>query len=443
MTTRRSLGVFLAAVAVALVVGVLLRNTYGYAVRNPDGTINGDIEHYIYWSRLVTLGGVQDAYKGTWPETYAVYPPVTLYGLQAVGNLYRAAVDPSYDAAAAMWNPWLVRAIKASALLWHLFAAAAVYAMALRLGGARRAAWAGAFVAASPAGLYGAAHWAQPDGAHSGFAVLAIGLLTLGYPVVGWVAMGMAMLAKPQAWALLPLLLVGTWTARRFEGLVRGGIAAATTAVIILLPFLLTARLGELLTLPRVVATVMPVVSANAHNVWWLVFAARGENPLLALVSTPLFGAVTVQAASTLLVLGQFMVTYWLYWSRRTTLAESAALGALGWFVFTTQAHANHLYFALPILALAWAERPRLWLPFAVLNVTVLLNMALHDPFLLEYLGLPDSGPPLATIRNLNAVANLLCWLGWMTWAALRPAGSTAGAQTTLPSRAKLSPQIA
>ena len=50
-------------------------------VRNPDGTLTGDITHYVYWTRLVTLGGIQAAYSGTWPETYAVYPPVTLYAV--------------------------------------------------------------------------------------------------------------------------------------------------------------------------------------------------------------------------------------------------------------------------------------------------------------------------------------------------------------------------
>src|SRR5206468_4184755 len=73
---------FGASIVLALLVGHLLRDTPGYMVRNPDGTVTGDITHYVYWTRLVTLGGIQSAYSGTWPETYAVYPPVSIYPFQ-------------------------------------------------------------------------------------------------------------------------------------------------------------------------------------------------------------------------------------------------------------------------------------------------------------------------------------------------------------------------
>ena len=68
---NRWLALFGGSLLLVLIVGHLLRDTPGYMVRNPDGTITGDITHYVYWTRLVTLGGVQSAYGGTWPETYA------------------------------------------------------------------------------------------------------------------------------------------------------------------------------------------------------------------------------------------------------------------------------------------------------------------------------------------------------------------------------------
>jgi hypothetical protein len=114
-----------------------------------------------------------------------------------------------------------------------------------------------------------------------------------------------------------------------------------------------------------------------------------------------------------LLVLGQFGLSYWLFWTRRVGMAEAAALGVLGWFVCTTQAHENHLFFALPLLALAWPERRSLLVVFAVLSVTVLLNMALHDQLLLEALGrTPDDGL-VVQLRLINAAANVLCFVGW------------------------------
>jgi len=42
-----------------------------------------------------------------------------------------------------------------------------------------------------------------------------------------------------------------------------------------ILPFLAAGRVRDLLTLPRVVATVMPVVTANGHNLWWIAAALQ------------------------------------------------------------------------------------------------------------------------------------------------------------------------
>ena len=115
------------------------------------------------------------------------------------------------------------------------------------------------------------------------------------------------------------------------------------------------------------------------------------------------------------------MLTYWLYWTRRASLAEAAALGVLGWFTFTTQAHENHLFFALPLLSLAWPTRRSLLVPFGVITVTLFLNMLLHDQLLLEALGAGLQDPFVERLRLANAALNVLCCLGWCVTALLRP----------------------
>src|SRR5947199_5614574 len=109
-----------AAVVLTLGVGHVRRDTPGYMVHNPDGSLAGDITHYVYWTRLVTLGGIQAAYSGSWPETYAVYAPVALLPLQAAGWLYQRLQDPAFDPTAAQQSLWLREAIKFVALAWHL-----------------------------------------------------------------------------------------------------------------------------------------------------------------------------------------------------------------------------------------------------------------------------------------------------------------------------------
>lgn len=420
MSPRHGPRLLAAAALVAVLSAVLLRDTPGYVVRTDAGTYQGDLDHYVYWTRLVTLAGVQAAYAGTWPETFAVYPPVTLYGYQLVGSLYQGLVDPSFDLPRAMQSGWLRAGLKLAAFGWHLAAAAGVY-LAVRAGPGRRwASTAAALYLANPAALFDVAHWGQPDGAHSLFSVLAVGWVEGGRPLLAAGALALAALAKPQAWSIMPL--VGLAALRRYPlpEVARGVGVGAVVAALTLLPFLLTGRTGELLRLPSEISSVLPAISANAHNGWWLVLMLQGVQPLLTNDSDALLGPLSYRAVAGALVGLQLLLVALLLWTRRVSLAEGAALAVLGWFVFTTQAHENHLFFAIPLLAVAWATRPSLLVPLGILSGTVLLNMALHDQLLLEAVGLRLDHPRVATLRTVNAAANVLVWAVWMFVAARR-----------------------
>jgi Gpi18-like mannosyltransferase len=415
---------FGAAVVVALSVGHLLRDTPGYMVHNPDNTTTGDITHFIYWTRLVTLGGIQSAYGGTWPETYAVYPPVTLYAFQLAGIAYQRTEDPAFDPERAQQSLRLRENLKLVAQAWDVLTAVAIFLLVRRLATERAASLAASLYVVNPATLYDVAHWAQPDGAHSLFSVLAVGLLSLGQVVAPWAAMAAAALAKPQAWAILPLLAIATFRLHGVVGLVRAAVAGGAVGVLLVLPFVLTGHLADLLSLPRTVTSVMPVVSADAHNFWWLVLQPRGLDPLFIQESARFVGPLSYRFVATGLVLAVMALTTWLYWTRRASLAEAAAVTVLGWFTFTTQTHENHLFFALPLLSLAWPARRSLLVPFGVLSLTLLLNMVLHDQLVLEGFGLGLHDPMLERLRLANAALNVLCCVGWVLAAALRGATS-------------------
>ena len=54
-------------------------------VVSPAGPL-ADLTHYKHWTRLVTVDGMHAAYGGEYPETYAIYPPVTLLTFRAAGR---------------------------------------------------------------------------------------------------------------------------------------------------------------------------------------------------------------------------------------------------------------------------------------------------------------------------------------------------------------------
>jgi hypothetical protein len=88
---------------------------------------------------------------------------------------------------------------------------------------------------------------------------------------------------------------------------------------------------------------------------------------------------------------------------------------AFAWYVLTVQAHENHSFFVLPLLAVTLHTGPWPRVAFAVLTVTLLVNLVLHSPEiwggdLADFMHL--QGPRL-TLSLANAAANVLllaCW---------------------------------
>ncbi len=393
-----------------LVVGVFVVLV---AATSGESGAEGDMIHYVYWTRLVSINGIQAAYSGTYHETYAVYPPVPLYGLALAGGAYRLWVDPAFDVDQALHSSWLVRAIKLNAVGWHLFCALAIYLLVQRQAGRGLAGVAGLAYALNPAAVLDVAYWGQLDGAHSLFSVLALGWLSGGLLVPSAAAMALAVLAKPQAWLILPVYAIGLVRQASATRFVQTALVGAGAGALVLLPFLLSGRLGEFLTLPGTVASVMPTVTGNAHNVWWLVLARHGYDPFASDDMARFVGPLTYRGAAAVLVGAVLLFTCSLYWRRRTGLAETAALGALGWFLFTTQAHENHLFLVLPLLALAWPTRRLLLVPFVLLTITLFWNIALHDHLLFDVLQMDPESRPIQVARLVNASINLLVWVMW------------------------------
>lgn len=397
--------VFVAAWIISALICLRLAMAPGYP---------GDVAHYKFWTKLVTQGGVQAAYSGTYPETYSIYPPVTLYAYQVVGLLYQRLVDPAMHIDRMMASQGLTAGIKGVAIGFHLALGLAIFGLTFARHGARWAGITGSVYVLNPAAIFDVAYWAQPDAAHSLWAVLAMPLLEAGRWRGSWLLAGLAAMTKPQAWSLLPLFLMKSFQTLGPARSAIGVVLAGLVSLLIILPFVISGRLREFLTLPVQISSVMPVASANAHNLWWLVTGANAEHVLDV---TPLVGQLTYRQVALALVLGFTALVLWR--SLRTPsppLFHLAAYQAFGWFCLTTQAHENHSFFILPLLAMAAPATRAAGLFFAILTGTMLVNMTLHDPLMQEQLQQVMSPHTQWRLQMANATANLLVLAGWTVW---------------------------
>ena len=369
-----------------------------------------DSAHYKYWTRLVTLEGIHRAYRGTWPETYAIYPPVHLYYYRLVGEIYRQAADPTFELGRALGSPLLTFLLKVPAVLAHAAAAGMVYLVARPHLGFGRALLAAAGYGLNPALVFTVSRWGQPDSVHTLFLLAGLGLLGAGRVIPALAALGLAAMSKPQAWVLLPL---AAWASLRWFGpgpALRGLGVGAAVGLGLGLPFILGGTVGELLTLPVQTASVMPVVSANAHNLWWLLTLGRG---LTIPDSAAVVGPISYRAVGLGLTIAALAAGLWRVGDRpdRPGLWLLAAYSGFSFFMLAPQVHENHLFFVPALLAPVFPAGGRVGAAFGLVSFTYLVNLVAEDPTL----GLLAE-PVRSALGLVNAGLNLgaFLYLGWL-----------------------------
>jgi len=402
----------------------------------PDHPL-ADMTHVTHWVRNIGEYGQETAYSGVYPESYMIYPPGMTYAYRA--SLFFADRLPPFPGVAE--SEWLRVCIKLVPVLAHGILAAAVFGLAAIAAGFWRGWIAATLYAWSPGALFDSAYWGQGDTiniALLALALLAIFALPSWWPlrhegrwrllaqpgaVVASAAAGVliaaAGLTKPQSWVFLPILL---WVILRRGGPL-GLVAAAATGtasvLAIVQPWVRAGRVDEMLTVFTNVTQVMPSVSANAHNLWWLklpgvalaVFDTVPVGGFGEWVAPPLVSHATVGRLGFALFAMLPLLRLTGPLSVRLAMACCAYTSA-AYFMAVTQVHENHMFAVLPFLAVTAALDLWFLIPFAIATVCVFLNMAIHDFLIGDHLALALAQwlpwkEPLA-IQTANAQLNVL-----------------------------------
>jgi hypothetical protein len=405
-----------------------------------------DVDVWRIWTYSAAVDGATRVYGvgGTPPErrllqfnratTTVDYPPLALYELAVVGRAYRLVNGGTFPDTAA-----LSVAIKTAIVLFDLGCAALVYLMARRAGGETVARWAVL------------AYWINPavvlDGAALGYldplfvlpALAALAAVAAGWPALAGAAVAAAVLTKAQGVVLAPAVALAIWLSgdpslavRRAGSAIAGACAAA---IAIVAPVAAIGAWPNLqLALSRLATHDM--LSANACNLWWIVgylvraahaVADRGAwtaftmpTSILGItrltelgypINARLAGAVLTGAAAA-----------WALWTARRMpdLWLTAALGAFlvhAYAALAAQVHENHLFAAVPLLALAAAGRPRYRSIFFAVSAIFALNLNIFYGVSEGARGPIAAVPRDITIIDLSAVLALancatLLWHG-------------------------------
>jgi hypothetical protein len=376
----------------------------------------GDVLQYRLWMRALVRGGLSAAY---WPPAAPVAseglqppvdsPPLLPYLFWALGHGIESVSPGTLERSPRIVDFMIRLPLCAASLLLAWL----VGAEARRLV-PDQADLVLALVALNPAIVFDTAYWGQADAPCALLVVAAMLACVRGWPEWSWAALAGAALVKPLAYAFVPLVVLVTLWRYGLRRAVQSGAAASVVVALSLLPFAWLGRLGDALRAFVFQLDAMPYVSVNAHNLWWLL----GRGTPWTDASTSLVGPLTWNAAGFLLLGALYVPT--LIRLRRSSdpraLYVAAASIAVGFFMLSTRMHENHLFCALPLLALAGVRSRPGRVVLLVLTTTMLANMLLHDPYLTHLARPHVPGPRLLLpprVEPMDELANRLTSLGY------------------------------
>ncbi len=319
------------------------------------------------------------------------YPPFALYELGIAGAVYRL-FDPAFDD-----GPALTAAVKVPGLIFGLALTWFFWWTVRRMTGKpEAAAWAALAYWGNPATILNGEVLGYLDPLMMLPAVAAIVVVHLGALEWAGACFAIALLTKPQAILIAPIVALAAWRLGGIRGVARSALGGSMATGLILLPYALVGALPNMWLAFGSFYGRRDILSGNAANLWWVanyVLRAWYQVARLGVVGAFLAPVRRIMAISTFQETGLpnprpfstvlvLATTAWGLWRLRRT--NDLALHALGaafvvhaFFVVSVGVHEHHMMLAVPMLLLAAALRPALRPLFWVVSAIVALNMNL------------------------------------------------------------------
>jgi Gpi18-like mannosyltransferase len=404
--------------ALAALVRIALDFGRGYEGDIASYGRQGDIATYIALSWKTVGHGIHSAYLEINGSPPSDNPPVLLYSFWFLGWLYQRLISPLFGHT-QLGDPVMLRfMLRLPCLIADLLAGALIFRVLQKRPSAsfNASLFATGMYLLNPALIFDSAYWGQTAAVHSLFMLLSV--IAVDRRRYHWAgaALAVAILTKPQAIAIAPLVLILAVGERGLLRFVAGGVIAT---LLVITPFILAGNSASIVEQYAQTTRYHPFLAPNAHNFWWFVTGGRGW-----VADVKQLGPVSFRAAGLLLFAAATLLSAILVWRDRRLLFVAAAYQSLAFFMLNTQIHENHLLpmFA-PLLIAAVITDRRFWWYYGGFVLTSVANMTLHDPQLFAWLGYPNDeiygGPALAFPRWINAAAQTALFVAFTVWLAI------------------------
>lgn len=275
--------------------------------------------------------------------------------------------------------------------------------------------WTAAFLF-NPAVFYLSAFWGQIESLVLLFVLLATILLLKRKAVFGAGTYILSLLVKPLALIFAPIVFILFWRLKPNKIVWLNSIALSLLIIFIFsIPF----SIGEpIFWFGKLYLRILPgpedmhYLTANAFNFWAVTFGLDQR------ADEAMFHGLQYRMWGILLMLLPVLLVLIKFWQAKKfeLVLQASILISLATFLFMTRMHERYLFAVIPFLAVLAAESKKWRWIYALLSLTVLLNLY-HDwwvprvNFLVNILSIPISVKILSTV---NLVVFLWLWLDFL-----------------------------
>ena len=331
---------------------------------------NYDMSLFATWIGVATGHGLRPFYI---IMPWCDYPPFSVYVFYSFGNLANML---------GLLNMSTINyVVKFIPTCFDLATVSLIYFFLRRQLSFKVSFAAATFYAFNPAVIFNMAVWGQFDAVYTFFLVLSLILALKSKPELATVVFALAVLTKPQAIALAPLIAFLVYKKNGLKSFFFSLLAFGLTVFAVILPFEWSNPVTFLSNIYLSSYGNYKSTSVNAFNIWGLIGFSKPDGNLF-ILGWVLFGVFT---ALVLYVLGKRFVPV-----DEPFIVFCAFMLLFGFFMLPTRIHERYLFPAISMLALTIPFIKKTRPIFVVLTGTLLLNQAYALYFLNNNLIVPN-----------------------------------------------------
>ncbi|HYK65271.1 MAG TPA: glycosyltransferase 87 family protein [Patescibacteria group bacterium] len=290
------------------------------------------------------------------------YPPGSVYLLWLSGWIGRL-LEPNANGFRVI--------VETPPLIADLLIGLTIFFAAWREGRGIRALIVMMLFALNPALIFDTVVWGQSDSVVALAMIAAVLLIVAGRHRLGWSAVAIALLAKPQAIAFTPPLALWTlfnagiaecvWCAGAFLGTFAIGVT----------PYQLGHSWDWVLNVYQDLGTRFSEASVGAFNFMGLIGGMGTPD------TDSVFLGVSYRAFGVALLCAVYLIVSWMIWRARSAGAAMLAVfvALFGFFMFAPRMHERYMYYPVVFLVPIALESGFLTSAFAVVSATFLFNL--------------------------------------------------------------------